>query len=292
LTKLTQAPYTYALAPVYNNLFDDPSQNNATLNPETIFQVMNQAWTDWGIGNQYAPFGGQETWGGKASHSARAQEYGFNDWNNVFITTTAVKAFTYTNPQTNATYVDPRAAYTFYGDAASGGQTQYCQECKNPIAFPYASAGYKYLKYEYYNKVASFGGPQSGINGQVIRYADVLLMLAEAYIQQGNTGSQPLALINQVRSRPSVNAPLYTSLGGQPQAMTILMRERQLELTGEQSRYFDLIRWGIARQTINSQRQAEDGTQPFLEKNTLLPIPLSEKNANPNVGKDISNDWN
>ncbi|MDQ0965112.1 hypothetical protein QFZ20_000515 [Flavobacterium sp. W4I14] len=293
LTKLTQAPYSYALTPVYNNLFDDPNQNNTALNKETIFQVMNQAWTDWGIGNQYAPFGGQETWGGKASHSARAQEYGFNDWNNVFITTTAVKAFTYTNPQTNATYVDPRAAYTFYGDAASGGQTQYCQQCATgPVAFPYASAGYKYLKYEYYNKVASFGGPQSGINGQVIRYADVLLMLAEAYIQQGNTGSQPLALINQVRSRPSVNAPLYISLGSQSQAMTILMRERQLELTGEQSRYFDLIRWGIAKQTINSQRQIEDGTQPFQDKNVLFPIPLSEKNANPNVGKDIGSDWN
>ncbi|QNR85640.1 RagB/SusD family nutrient uptake outer membrane protein [Pedobacter riviphilus] len=293
LSKLTQAPYNYALAPVYNNLFDDPNQNNSASNPETIFQVMNQAWTDWGIGNQYAPFGGQETWGGKASHSARAQEYGFNDWNNVFITTTAVKAFTYTNPQTNGVYVDPRAAYTFYGDAASGGQTQYCQQCSTgPVAFPYATAGYKYLKYEYYNKVASYGGPQSGINGQVIRYADVLLMLAEAYIQQGNTGSQPLALINQVRSRPSVNAPLYISLGSQSQAMAILMRERQLELTGEQSRYFDLIRWGIARQTINSQRQVEDGTQPFLEKNVLLPIPLSEKNANPNVGKDINNDWN
>ncbi|WPU94869.1 RagB/SusD family nutrient uptake outer membrane protein [Mucilaginibacter sabulilitoris] len=293
LSKLTQSPYTYALAPVYNNLFDDPNQNSPALNPETIFQVMNQAWTDWGIGNQYAAFGGQETWGGKATHSARAQEYGFNDWNNTYITTTAVKAFTYTNPQTNTTYVDPRAAYTFYGDAASGGETQYCQQCSTgPVAFPYATAGYKYLKYEYYNKVATYGGPQSGINGQVIRYADVLLMLAEAYIQQGNTGSQPLTLINQVRSRPSVNAPLYSSLGGQSDAMTILMRERQLELTGEQSRYFDLIRWGIARQTINSERQIEDGTQPFQDKNILLPIPLSEKNSNPNVSNDISSDWN
>ncbi|MEZ2338006.1 RagB/SusD family nutrient uptake outer membrane protein [Mucilaginibacter sp. RCC_168] len=293
LTKLTQAPFSYSLAAQYNDLFDDPNQNDPGKNPETIFQVMNQAWTDWGIGNQYAPFGGQETWGGKATHSARAQEYGFNDWNNTYITTTAVKAFTYPNPQTNATYVDPRAAYTFYGDAASGGETQYCQQCSTgPVAFPYATTGYKYLKYEYYNKVASYGGPQSGINGQVIRYADVLLMLAEAYIQQGNTGSQPLALINQVRSRPSVNAPLYSSLGGQSAAMAILMRERQLELTGEQSRYFDLIRWGIAKQTINTERQTEDGTQPFQDKNILLPIPFSEKNANPNVAKDISGDWN
>ncbi len=294
LMKLTQAPFSYALAPVYNDLFDDPNQDSPTLNPETIFQVMNQQWTDWGIGNQYAAYGGQETWGGKATQSTRAQEYGFNDWNNTYITTTAVKAFTYPNPQNpSVNYVDPRAAYTFYGDAASGGQTQYCQQCSTgPIAYPYATKGYEWLKYEYYNKVASFGGPTSGINGQVIRYADVLLMLAEAYIQQGNTGAQPLALINQVRSRPSVNAPLYTSLGSQTEAMTILMRERQLELTGEQSRYFDLIRWGIAKQTINAERQIEDGTQPFQDKNVLFPIPLAEKNANATVAKDISGDWN
>ncbi len=298
LVKLTQAPFSYSLAPVYNDLFDDPNQDDPARNPETIFQIMNQKWTDWGIGNQYYASGGQETWGGRATHSTRAQEYGFNDWSNVYITTTAVKAFTYPNPQNPAVkYVDPRAAFTFYGDAASGGQTQYCQQCSTdptvpPIDYPYATKGYMWLKYEYYNKVATFGGPQSGINGQVIRYADVLLMLAESYIQQGNTGTQPLALINQVRSRPSVKAPLYTLLGGQTDAMNILMRERQLELTGEQSRYFDLIRWGIAKQTINSERQTEDGTQPFQDKNVLFPIPLAEKNANAIVAKDVSGDWN
>jgi starch-binding outer membrane protein, SusD/RagB family len=294
LIKLTQAPYTYALAPVYNDLFDDQNQNNTAKNPETIFQVMNQQWTDWGIGNQYYVFGGQETWGGKATHTGRAQEYGFNDWSNVYVTTTAVKAFTYPNPQNSAVnYVDPRASFTFYGDAASGGQTQYCQQCSTgPVAYPYSSKGYMWLKYEYYNKVATFGGPQSSINGQVIRYADVLLMLAETYIQQGNTGTQPMALINQVRNRPSVNAPQYTSLGSQTQAMNILMRERQLELTGEQSRYFDLIRWGIAKQTINAQRLIEDGTQPFQDKHVLFPIPLAEKNSNAIIASDISGGWN
>jgi hypothetical protein len=300
LAKLTNAPFSYSLAPVYNDLFDDPNQDNTTKNPETIFQVMNQQWTDWGIGNQYYLFGGQETWGGKATHSGRAQEYGFNDWNNTLVTTTAVKAFTYPNPQNpSVNYVDPRAAFTFYGDAASGGQTEYCQQCAPPqpgvspvIDYPYATKGYAWLKYEYYNKQSSFGGPQSGINGQVIRYADVLLMLAESYIQQGNTGAGPLALINQVRSRPSVNAPHYTALGSQANAMSILMRERQLELTGEQSRYFDLIRWGIAKQTINAERQIESGTQPFQDKNILFPIPLAEKNANSAVAKDISGDWN
>jgi hypothetical protein len=289
LTLLTQSPYSYSLAPNYLDLFSTQNQNN----PETIFQIMNQQWTDWGIGNQYYMFGGQEAWGGKATHSGRAQEYGFNDWKNVFITTTAVKAFTYPNPVDGTTYTDPRAKFTFYGDTASGGQTQYCQQCAGgvlPFNFTGSNGGYRWLKYEYYNQVASYGGPQSGINGQVIRYADVKLMLAEAYIQQGITGAVPLGLINDVRNR--VGAVPYTTLGAQADALKILMRERQLELCGEQSRYFDLIRWGIAKQTINAERQIEDGTQPFQDKNVLLPIPLQEKSANPNVANDIRNNWN
>lgn len=289
LTLLTQAPYTYSLVPNYLDLFSTQNQNT----PEAIFQVMNQEWTDWGIGNQYAMFGGQESWGGKATHSGRAQEYGFNDWKNVFITTTAVKAFTYPNPAGGGAYIDPRAKFTFYGDAASGGQTEYCQECAGgaiPFNFTGSNGGYRWLKYEYYNKVATYGGPQSGINGQVIRFADVKLMLAEAYIQQGVTSAVPLGLINDVRNR--VGAVPYTTLGAQADALKIIMRERQLELCGEQSRYFDLIRWGIAKETINAERQVEDGTSPFQDKNVLLPIPLSEKSANPNVANDVQNGWN
>ena len=131
----------------------------------------------------------------------------------------------------------------FYGDAASGGQTEYCQDCPGgPIPYPFSVKLYRWLKYEYYDKQDHMGNTISSINGQVIRYADVLLMLAEAYIQQGNTGSEPLNLINQVRSRPSVNAVPYASLGDQTAAFNILKRERRLELSIEEVRYFDLIR--------------------------------------------------
>ncbi|MCW3107881.1 MAG: SusD family protein, partial [Segetibacter sp.] len=203
-----------------------------------------------------------------------------------------VKSFTYNNPQTGAPgYKDPRAQFTFYGDASSGGQTQYCQQCAGgAINYPYATRGYRWLKYEYYDKVAQIGGTYSGINGQVIRYADVLLMLAEAYIQQGNTGSAPLALINQVRARSGAVA--YTTLGDQASAFNILQKERRLELSGEQSRYFDLIRWGTAKQTLNAERAAEGNTLQFQDKNVLFPIPQYEKDTNPSVASDLSGDWN
>jgi hypothetical protein len=289
LTKLTTAPFTYKLADNYTDLFSQTNQ----INPETIFQVMNKKWEP---GNREDYFEDAQERGafGLGTHTARAQEYGFNDWANVFVPNSLVQTFTYANPATNVPgYVDPRGKYTFYGTVASGGETVYCQKCATgTIPYPFSTRGYRWLKYEYYDEQAQMGDTKSGINGQVIRYADVLLMLAEAYIQQGNTGSAPLNLINQVRSRPSVNAVPYPSLGDQTSAMNILRRERRLELSGEQVRYFDLIRWGIAKQTINAERASEGDNHLFQDKNVLFPIPQYEKDTNPSVASDIQNDWN
>lgn len=303
LEKLTRAPYTYTLNPDYDDQF---SENN-NISPETIFDIQHK-WADWSTGNQYYMFGGQEAWGGKATHTGRAMEYGWNDWRNVFISQAAVKAFTYTN-ESGADYIDPRAAYTFYGDAASGGDTDFCHTCPaydgeadnmpdyikghpdgGPYPYPFnASNGYRWRKYEPYEWLEKQGGPQSNINTQVIRYADVLLMLAEAHIEQGEV-AQALPLINQVRER--VGAFEYTTLGSQENARMLLRRERQLELAGEQSRWFDLLRWGIAQQTLNAEKQIQIGTQPFQDRNVLLPIPQLEKNTNPVLAADIANDWN
>jgi hypothetical protein len=289
LSKLTAAPYTYKLADNYNDLFSEENQSN----PETIFQVMNRKW-DESLREDYFESAQERGAFGLGTHTARAQEYGFNDWANFFVPTTLVQTFTYPNPSTGVPgYVDPRGKYTFYGDAASGGQTEYCQECSTgAIPYPFDTRGYRWLKYEYYNKQPQMNGTRSGINGQVIRYADVLLMLAEAYIQQGNTGAEPLNLINQVRNRPSVMAVPYTSLGDQETAFSILKRERRLELSGEQVRWFDLKRWGIAMETLNAERTAEGETHLMTDKYLFFPIPQYEKDTNPNVASDISNDWN
>jgi len=48
LALLDQTPFTYKLDPSYDNLFSTTNQKS----PESIFQVMNSPWTDWGIGNQ------------------------------------------------------------------------------------------------------------------------------------------------------------------------------------------------------------------------------------------------
>jgi hypothetical protein len=68
--------------------------------------------------------------------------------------------------------------------------------------------------------------------------------------------------------------------------------ERRLEFTGEQLRYFDLIRWGKYVQTVNSERQLEGMPESVLPKHVLLPIPSSEKDYNPNVKNGVKDEWN
>ncbi|MGN7720432.1 RagB/SusD family nutrient uptake outer membrane protein [Chitinophaga sp. 22620] len=292
LDLLTKAPYTYDLLPMaeWDFLFDDVAAHSA--NKETIFQVMNRTWNpnDYAAGNGWSHvFGGAES-AGKVSMSIRAEEYDFLGWNNTALTTAAANTFKYSWPGMDTLYKDPRGKVTFYGDATSAGATHYAEKTATPIAFPFAAKGYQLRKY---GLNFAFAGPvpfMTGVNGQVIRYADVLLMLAEAYIQQGNTGDVPLGLINRVRTR--AGAPLYTALGDKNAAMAKIELERKLELTGEQSRYFDLIRWGKYVQTVNSERKAEGMQETILPRHVLLPIPSSEKDYNANLKNGVKDDWN
>lgn len=288
---LTKAPYAYDLVGNLDELFT----KSPVKNPETIFDVPHKEWGGWAEGSPYYMFGSQEGSGsGKNTLTGRAMEYGWNDWRNVFISDAAVKAFTYKD-EAGKTYVDPRAAKTFYGDKASGGDLTYCDKCAagaKPYPFAENGNGYRWRKYEPYEYKEKAELPQSDINSQIIRYADVLLMLAECQVNIGKT-VDALSWINKVRARSGAFA--YTTLGSKDEAMNKIMLERQLELSGEQVRWFDLIRWGIAKQTLNAEKKAKypNSNQPFFQdKHVLFPIPLTEKITNSLVAKDIVDEWN
>jgi starch-binding outer membrane protein, SusD/RagB family len=282
----------YSLNPSYDNQFSKTNSKS----PESIFDVPHR-WFGWGTNgaNQYYMFGGQEGWGGQTTHTGRAQEYGFNDWKNVYVSDALAAAFTY-NDESGAKYQDPRAKFVMYGDAASGADVDYCNSCaKGKINYDFNAFGYRWRKYQPYEEQERIDGPQSEINSQIIRLADVMLMLAETYIEQG-ANDKALPLINNVRKR--VGAFEYTSLGDKAAATTKLRRERQLELSGEQHRYFDLVRWGVLKQTLNPEKNAIISKYPTLKQNPvedkhlLFPIPQQEKDTNPEVAKDVANEWN
>ena len=149
------------------------------------------------------------------------------------------------------------------------------------------ATGYGQKKYIRNNAASPTGVSVFNPGGQdfyMIRYADVLLMRAEALIEL-NQLALAYPLINQVRARvamPSIEAsegPGRT----QDQLRIILQHERRVELAFEGLRYFDLKRWGQLQQAY--QRAVADnvaGYRPLYQaaKAGVFPIPESELNAN------------
>ncbi|MCC3151959.1 RagB/SusD family nutrient uptake outer membrane protein [Hymenobacter sp. BT770] len=127
---------------------------------------------------------------------------------------------------------------------------------------------------DYYRNFENFDSP---INQRVMRYADVLLLQAEALNETGNTaGAVPL--INQVRQRAGL-APLVAANFTQATLRTQLMHERVTELTGEEQRWFDLKRWGLleSQAGIDQLKARDDHFSTFqLNKSRLLPLPRTD----------------
>jgi starch-binding outer membrane protein, SusD/RagB family len=135
-----------------------------------------------------------------------------------------------------------------------------------PNAGPYQTKKYAYYKSDKgsLQDNSSWTPGYTAINYTIIRYADVLLMAAEAEIEVGSL-TTALDYINQVRNRaanaagfvmdgavPAANyviAP-YATLGTQANARAIVRMERKLELSGEGHRFYDLMRWGADGKTL------------------------------------------
>ena len=139
----------------------------------------------------------------------------------------------------------------------------------NPGSITYAQGGGGHTGYynnKYLKRQNELGLPDndltSPVNYKVIRYADVLLMAAEAHNRSGNDAAA-LPLINQVRDRVGM---LPLSSGGS-QLTEDIWQERVYELSGEGYRFWDLVRTGRAAQEI-------DGF--VTGKHELFPIPQIE----------------
>lgn len=142
----------------------------------------------------------------------------------------------------------------------------------------------------------------SSLNYIIIRYADVMLMKAEALIEQNKDLDQARDLINQVRAKAARSVdPSYTPVDCNPMianyavgqysatawnqdyARKAVRHERRVELAMEGLRWFDLLRWGIAVETVNKYYQFEVAYQPYYSTANLssdelyFPIPLSQK---------------
>jgi starch-binding outer membrane protein, SusD/RagB family len=108
----------------------------------------------------------------------------------------------------------------------------------------------------------------------VIRYADVLLMQAEALNEVAGGNADALAAVNQVRTRAKI--PALTSLAQAPMREAIY-RERRSELFMEAHRFFDLKRWGRLIEVVNAAGITGKQLKP---QNVRYPIPQRELDVN------------
>ena len=139
------------------------------------------------------------------------------------------------------------------------------------------------------NNFYMWNGRSNGLNQIEIRYADVLLMYAEAVVNGGTQGSlSALDAVNQVRAR--VGMPAVASVD-----MNVIERERILELTQEGHRFFDLLRWGKVVQRFreleandpNFKQYNNSAYLGFQEhKNEWLPLPVDEVEGNPYIQRN------
>lgn len=171
--------------------------------------------------------------------------------------------------------------------------------------------------------VQGFPWGASGLNFMLIRYADILLLKAEALVELATgTNAQPDAdpdgrlaeartIVNQIRQKAARSIdPNYTPVDLDPftadyyvepypndwdgnlfwtkdRARQAVRMERRLELAMEGQRWFDLVRWGTAVETINKYMQEESSLRPYYagasltEDEIYLPIPISQiENSN------------
>lgn len=241
-----------------DNYFDN-SMEETENNNESIWEVMmtdkygGSSWSNDATGTDEITF--------------RSQEYGMT-WFNVYPSDDLLDEYE---------AGDPRFADNFYsnGDILDPNGTAVAAVIPNG-----RRAAWK--KYEHYYKQAS-STMASGINFRVIRYADVLLMMAEIENELGNSGAA-IGYLNDVRNRPSTSMPNYGTpemdaiypVSTQAEIFNAIVHERKVELAGEQTRFNDLLRWGLAGTELSTA-----GFQSG--KHEYFPIPQAEIDTNPAI---------
>lgn len=266
----------YSLAPDFLDNFDgdvndkpysvEAANTHEFNNPESIFEI---AFFDKGDGGyNWGNTGEGPTQG---ATTMRSQEYGIV-WGNVIPSDQLLNEF---EPN------DPRYKFTFYesgdkiltnngtepGVVLTESGMNVAQSKRNGVSQKRVFRKYSLLDW------TDNGFKPSGINFRVLRYADVLLMLAECEAEAGSP-AEAAKYINQVRARPGVNMPPVT-LANKNAAINAVIHERAVELCGEEISNIDILRWRAKGYYPSIRPDPKPGQVG------LFPIPASEVAANP-----------
>jgi hypothetical protein len=236
---------SYSLTPSYVDLFSVANENNS----ETVFDV-EYTGLEGGSYGCLICLEGNAAVGFQGIRQYNGPVYG--DGNSYNLPTQALyDAFSSIDGRRAATVLDIDAFIATQPNAAS-------------ITYAIGAGGHTgYYNNKYIKRQGEIGLPDndltSPVNYRVMRYADVLLMAAEAHYQLGQS-STAQQLVNQVRGRAGIPGIPVNSI-------EVIYKERRFELSGEGLRFFDLVRTGQAATYI-------DGF--VTGKHELFPIPQVE----------------
>lgn len=165
----------------------------------------------------------------------------------------------------------------------------------------FAFTGYTFKKYGVYDEDNQYNATvlnsgQSDINYIVLRYADILLMYAEAKTELNQIDQSVYNAINLVRTRagmPGIQStdptkPTYVAMGNQAKMREVIRLERRIEFAGEGYYYMDILRWKTAETVMNGSVYTYNNTQLLVRKfnkdrDYLWPVPSYEMQENPNL---------
>ncbi len=249
----------------YYGLFVKPGQN---ANPEIMFSIRYQ------LPNMF--------------HTLDYQ-YGWDQWELIQPIKNLVDAYEATdgkpigqsavyNPAFPYQNRDPRLKLSVYvpGDAWKYSTTGFFDAAKDGNN----KTGFNLKKYLDTTRAPTGYATQSDQDFVLLRYADILLMYAEAQNEVSGPDQTVYNAVNAVRARPGINLPALPAGLSQDALRLRIRNERRVELAFEGLRYFDLLRWKTADQVIPAIVNPGGVNRRFEQKNYLWPFPQSEIDIN------------
>jgi hypothetical protein len=257
----------YQLMPNYGDNFIQTKENNV----ESVFEI------------QLGDVGGTNPWAGENAAQAlgvtTAQELAPSEVQGWFEVSPTDKLFNeFQKEKTASGELDPRMYATLAWNYV--GSTFYNKPFSAfKLTFGYSSLIKKYQNYMQNDEITGASGASnntSSNNERALRYADVLLMLAESVTMQGRP-VDAYPYLKQIRDRAQLAQ--LTAGYDQSQMMAEIRHQRMIEFARENQRFYDLKRWGLLAQEITNSDKV--GKQFFIPgKHEYFPIPQNEINTN------------
>ena len=293
-TELEKLVGKYRLVPNYNDNFKEETEYNAESIWEVGFQGRSDNGYNWGAeGN--GPTAPQA--------SVRNQEINPISWRNLIPSNDYLNEFETT--ARGAAKTDPRLDYSVYfpvtgdklakaadlnigitGDKFNNNTIDMTEALQGGAGTSVINGTPIKVSWQKYTNLykSGEGFQPAGINTRIMRYAEVLLLLAEI---ENETGNQTAAVgyLNQLRNRADVMMPNYPTAqfpaSTKAEVFNAIRHESQVERGGEEGRDFDVFRW-----IKQGKMAASFKTYTFNPaKDFILPVPQDEISRNPKLGE-------